>query len=135
MMFFRRDNLSPEIVDKIAEIRRLLKLPEDQHQFKLIYSPAAGRDGELAVGSRSMLQIMLAFASYVDVPESDLKEQRAVPSLQSTDSDPVEDQVQQGQTGGCLCRRALPQSMVLGGRPRLALEACAHGHHVFVHDD
>jgi uncharacterized protein YceK len=89
VMFFRRENLSPEIMDKLAEIRRLLKIPGDQHQFKLIYSSAAGRDGELAVGSRSMLQIMLAFSSYVDVPESDLKEGRAVPSVQSTNTDPV----------------------------------------------
>lgn len=89
VMFFRRENLSLEILDKLSEIRRLLKIPEDQHQFKLIYSSAAGRDGELAVGSRSMLQIMLAFASYVDVPESDTKEGRAVPSLPSSDKDPV----------------------------------------------
>ncbi|MDO8943715.1 MAG: hypothetical protein Q7U75_11065, partial [Desulfobacterales bacterium] len=89
VIFFRRENISPEIMDKIVEIRRLLKLPEGQHQFKLIYSSAVGRDGELAVGSRSMLQIMLAFASYVDVPESDLKEGRAVPSARSTTSDPV----------------------------------------------
>jgi hypothetical protein len=89
VMFFRRENLSPEIMDKLLEIRRLLKLPEGQHQFKLIYSSAVGRDGELSVGSRSMLQIMLAFASYVDVPESDLKEGRAVPSLRSADTDPV----------------------------------------------
>jgi hypothetical protein len=89
VIFFRRENLSPEIMDKLLEIRRLLKLPEGPQQFKLIYSSAVGRDGELSVGSRSMLQIMLAFASYVDVPESDLKEGRAVPSLRSTDSDPV----------------------------------------------
>jgi hypothetical protein len=89
VIFFRRENISPEIMDKIVEIRRLLKLPEGQHQFKLIYSSAAGGDGELSVGSRSMLQIMLAFASYVDVPESDLKEGRAVPSARSTTSDPV----------------------------------------------
>jgi hypothetical protein len=90
VMFFRRENLPPEILDKLAEIRRLLKLPEGQHQFKLIYSSAAGRNGELSVGSRSMLQIMLAFASYVDVPESDLKEGRAVPSLPDSDRDPVD---------------------------------------------
>ena len=40
-----------------------------------------------------MLQIMSAMASYTDVPEADLKEQRALPSLQSTNSaakyDPV----------------------------------------------
>ena len=89
VMFFRRENLSPEIADKLVEIRRLLKLPEGQHQFKLIYSSTVGGVGELAVGSRSMLQIMLAFASYVDVPESDTKEGRAIPSLQSNNADPV----------------------------------------------
>ena len=89
VMFFRRENLSSEIMDKLIEIRRLLKLPQGQHQFKLIYSSAAGGTGELAVGSRSMLQIMLAFASYVDVPESDTQEGRAIPSFQSTDTDPV----------------------------------------------
>ena len=117
VMFFRRDNVPPEIVDKIAEIRRLLKLPEGQQKFNLVYSPVLGATNELAVGSRSMVQIMGAFASYADVPEQDLKEGRALPSLSSTNSagnsDPVEDQVQPGQTGGRLCRRALPQSLVL----------------------
>ena len=94
VMFFRRDNLTPEIADKLGEIRRLLKLPEGQQQFNLVYSPVGGGDGELGVGSRSMLQIMAAMASYADVPESDLKDGRATPSVQTTDSagnrDPVE---------------------------------------------
>jgi hypothetical protein len=30
--------------------------------------------------------VMMAFASYADIPEQDLKEQRALPSLQSTNS-------------------------------------------------
>jgi hypothetical protein len=55
-------------------------------KFNLVYSPMAGAQGELAVGSRSMLQIMLAMATYTDVPESDLKELRATPSLQTTDT-------------------------------------------------
>ena len=94
VMFFRRDNLPPDMVDKLAEIRRLLKLPEGQQQFNLIYSPVLGATNELAVGSRSMVQIMAAMASYADVPESDLKDGRATPSVQTTDSagnrDPVE---------------------------------------------
>ena len=45
-----------------------------------------GGGGDLAVGSRSMLQIMQAMSSYTDVPESDLKEGRATPSLQNTNS-------------------------------------------------
>ena len=93
VMFFRRDNVPPETADKIAEIRRLLQMPEGLPKFNLVYSPVLGATNELAVGSRSMVQIMQAFASYADVPEQDLKEGRAVPSLLSTNSpgkaDPV----------------------------------------------
>ena len=86
VMFFRRDNLPPDLSDELAEIRRLLKLPEGQQQFTLIYSPVLGATNELAVGSRSMVQIMQAMASYADVPESDVKDGRATPSLQSTNN-------------------------------------------------
>ena len=93
VMFFRRDNLSPELLANLGEIRRLLKMPEDQREFNLIYSPTLGGPGELAVGSRSMLQIMQAFASYTEVPPADLQDGRATPALSSTNSasrgDPV----------------------------------------------
>jgi hypothetical protein len=79
VVFFRQDNVPPETVSKVAEIRRLLRLPEGQQRFNLVYSPAPGATNELAVGSRSMLQIMLAFASFADVPEQDLKDGRAIP--------------------------------------------------------
>ena len=80
VVFFRRDNMQQDVVDKIAEIGRLLKLPPDQQRFDLVYSPVLGARNELSVGSRSMLQIMSAFASYADVPEQDLKDGRALPS-------------------------------------------------------
>ena len=86
VFFFRHDNLPPEMVDKLDEIRRLLRMPQGQHEFKLVYSPVAGEDGELGVGSRSMIQIMMAFASYTEVPESDIKDGRAIPALLSTGS-------------------------------------------------
>ena len=93
VLFFRRDNVPPEVVDKIAEIRQLLKFPDGVLKFNLVYSPVLGATNELAVGSRSMVQIMGAFASYTDVPEKDVQEGRALPSLQATNSpgnpDPV----------------------------------------------
>jgi len=82
VMFFRRDDVAPEIVEKTAEIRRLLKLPAEQHKFALSYSPVRGAESELAVNSRSMLQIMGAFASYLDVPEAHLKDHSAVPAFE-----------------------------------------------------
>ena len=84
VVFFRRDNLPPETLEKILEIRRLLKLPADLPQFNLVYSPVLGATNELAVGSRSMLQIMSAMASFTEVPAGDLKDGRALPSLSST---------------------------------------------------
>jgi len=86
VVFFRRENVPPEIVDKIDEVRRLLKVPEGVKKFNLVYSPVQGATNELTVGSRSMMQIMQAFASYADVPEADLKEGRALPSMSSTNS-------------------------------------------------
>jgi hypothetical protein len=83
VVFFRRDDVSTEIAEKGAEIRRLLKLAPDQQKFTLAYSPVRGTENELAVTSRSMLQIMQAFASYLDVPEAHLKDQSAWPSLEN----------------------------------------------------
>ena len=62
VVFFRRDDVPADILEKAAEVRRLLKLPADLQKFVLIYSPGRGADDELAVNSRSMLQIMGAFA-------------------------------------------------------------------------
>ena len=83
VVFFRRDDVPPDIAEKAAEIRRLLKLPADQQKYVLTYSPVRGAENELAVNSRSMLQIMTAFATYIDVPEKDMKEQRAMPGIET----------------------------------------------------
>jgi len=83
VVFFRRDDVPPNIAEKGAEIRRLLKLAADAQKFALTYSPVRGTDNELAVNSRSMLQIMQAFASYLDVPEAHLKDHSAVPAFEN----------------------------------------------------
>ena len=86
VVFFRRDDVPPDVAEKGAEIRRLLKLSPDLQKFVLTYSPTRGAENELAVNSRSMLQIMQAFASRVDVPEAHLKERSA---WRSPDNDPA----------------------------------------------
>jgi hypothetical protein len=82
VVFFRRDDVPADVAAKGAEIRRLLRLPAEPQKFALTYSPARGADNELAVNSRSMLQIMQAFASRADVPEAHLKDHSAWPSLE-----------------------------------------------------
>ena len=83
VLFFRRDDLPADIVAKVEEVRRLLKLPAEGQKYVLTYSPVRGAENELAVNSRSMLQIMTALASYLDVPEVHLKERRAMPAFEN----------------------------------------------------
>jgi hypothetical protein len=66
-------------------------LPAEQQKFALSYSPVRGAESELAVNSRSMLQIMAAFASYMDLPEAHLKDHSAAPALKN---DPPENRQQ-----------------------------------------
>jgi hypothetical protein len=73
VLLFRGDDLPADTLEKSAEIRRLLKLPADQQRFVLLYSPMRGGPSDLAVNSRSMMQILQTFASYVEVPEQHLR--------------------------------------------------------------
>jgi hypothetical protein len=83
VLFFRHDDLPVGVLEKLAEIRRLLKLPADQHKIVLTYSPLRGAENELAVNSRSMLQVMGAFASYLEVPQVHLQEGRALRAFEN----------------------------------------------------
>src|SRR5208283_3547730 len=87
VLFFQREDITPEIAEKSAEVRRLLKLPADGSKFTLIYSPGRGAAGELGVNSRSLMQILAAFASYVDVPEQDLLHHSALPTVDNSNSE------------------------------------------------
>ncbi len=93
VVFFRRDDLPAGIVEKGAEIRRLLKLSAEGQRFTLSYSPVRGAESELAVNSRSMLQIMSAFASYIEAPEAHRKEHSAVAAVENAASDSVQEVV------------------------------------------
>jgi hypothetical protein len=81
VVFFRRDDVSPEIVAMGAEVRRLLKLSPDPQKFVITYSPMPGTPNELAVNSRSMLQIMSALASYIVVPSAHIEDRSTIPSF------------------------------------------------------
>jgi hypothetical protein len=81
VVFFRRDDVPADVLEKGAEVRRLLKLSPDAQNFALVYSPGRGSEEQLAVNSRSMFQIMGALSGYVDVPEEHVKAQRAMPGL------------------------------------------------------
>lgn len=90
VLFFRQHDLPPELEAKSVEIRRLLKLPRDQQNYEIVYSPVPGSKGELAVASRSMMQIMGSFATYVEAPDA---HQLGPPRTQGWEADPSLDPV------------------------------------------
>ena len=79
VMILRRQNVPEDILAKGREVRKLLNLPQNGDLFNLVYSPLPAGPDELAVGSRSILQMMLALATYVEVPREDMEQSRAVP--------------------------------------------------------
>jgi hypothetical protein len=85
VLFFQREALPAELQAKVVEIRQLLHLAPDGQRFTLNYSPMRGGPDELSVNSRSMLQILSAFASFVEVPPEHLNEKRAMPGFERTD--------------------------------------------------
>lgn len=96
VVIIRRDDLPADVLEKAVRLRRLLRLAPDQQKFTLAYSPVRGTDQELAVNSRSMLQILQAFASYVEVPAEHLEAGVAMPAFEGT-ADQVVGRIRSGR--------------------------------------
>ncbi len=94
VVFFRRDDVPTDVAEKGAEIRRLLKLSGEGQKLTLSYSPVRGAENELAVNSRSMLQIMSAVASFIEAPEAHLEDHTAVPAFEKAAQGSRQDAVQ-----------------------------------------
>ena len=79
VLFFRGEDLDPELVAKIQEVKSLLRLPEKSSRFRLVFSPVRGAETEVAVQTRSLIQVLSGLGSYVEIPELDRTETRAAP--------------------------------------------------------
>ncbi len=79
ILAFRSKNVSPETLDDIHELRRLLRLDPDAEELKLVFAGLSVSDKEIAVITRSMMQQMATMASQVEVPPEDVTQGRATP--------------------------------------------------------
>ena len=71
----------PQIAAKGTETKNILGLKPDLRELKVNYGGYSGRNDEIDMMTRSMLQIMLEFAAVVQVPESDVAQGKATPGL------------------------------------------------------
>jgi hypothetical protein len=74
----------PSAIARRQEITSLLGLKLDLTQFKVYFGAYSGKDDEIDMKTRSMLEIMLEFAATVQVPEADVADGKAVPGAVSS---------------------------------------------------
>ena len=69
----------PQAAAQAQALRGLLTLRPGLDRFHVYYGGYSGRDNEIAMVTRSMLQVMLELAAGVQVPESDVAAGKAFP--------------------------------------------------------
>jgi hypothetical protein len=73
---------------RTAEIRGLLGLAPDAAELRIVYGAAPRTPDEVAILTRSMLEVMREFASCVEVPEEDVASGSAEPALPPDENEP-----------------------------------------------
>src|SRR5208283_5400519 len=79
ILAFRSKDMSPQILDDIHELRRLLRLDPDAEELNVVFGGNSVSNKEIAVITRSMMQQMATMASQVEVPPEDVSQGRAIP--------------------------------------------------------
>jgi hypothetical protein len=78
VVFFRKEDIEPETEAEIVAVRKLLGLNPEGNEFKVVYGSLPKNDQEIAILSRSMLEILQELGAYIDVPEPHVTEQRVI---------------------------------------------------------
>ena len=84
VLFFYREHLTPELKAQLAEFDRLLGLNPNESEITVTYGLLPKNDTEIALLTRSMLQIMIALAKQVDVPAEHVADGRTIGSVDQT---------------------------------------------------
>jgi hypothetical protein len=71
---------SPAVEADRAEVRRLLGLDPKADEFNVVYGSVAANDREIAMLTRSVIEILTDLSSYIDVPAADVEQKRTYQS-------------------------------------------------------
>jgi hypothetical protein len=74
-------NKDPQAQAEVQALRRLLGLRLGLQKFEVYYGGYSGKDDQISMITRSMLEVMLELASGVQVPESDVANGSVTPGL------------------------------------------------------
>ena len=76
-----RGKTEPALDQDTAFVRKTLGLDPNAQEFRVVYGSVAKDDKEIAILSRSMLEIIVDLASYIDVPPEHVKDKRVNPTM------------------------------------------------------
>ena len=80
VMFFHRKNVPEDIQDNMKEVSTLLGLQPGIQEARVGYGLIQKDDTEIAMLTRSMLQIMIELASQINVPQEHITKHWTLPS-------------------------------------------------------
>jgi hypothetical protein len=80
VLFFRSGAFTQEEEAMVAEVRDILGLSPGRRDFRVVFGAVRSDEGEVALLTRSMMQVLIDVGEFVDVPEADLREGRAAQS-------------------------------------------------------
>jgi hypothetical protein len=75
-----RQKVDPATAEAILAVRQLLGLDPAAQDIRVVYGSVAANDKELAILSRSILEILVDLSSFISVPQSDVLERRVGPT-------------------------------------------------------
>ena len=75
--FFRAGTADESALEAARTLRQLLRLSPDAKEFKLTFGALPQDDKEIAMLTRSMLEILMEATAGVEIPDSDIREGRA----------------------------------------------------------
>jgi hypothetical protein len=79
----RTEDIPPAIQADIVELRRLLHLNPETTEFVLTSAPLPSNNGEFAVQTRSIIDLIKNMAAQVEVPPEDQSRHRAFPGFET----------------------------------------------------
>jgi hypothetical protein len=81
IMVFRK-RADEDVLNTGREIRRLLGLREDATDFRVVYGSAPTDDEEIALLTRSLIEVLTDISATVEVPAEHVAEQRVTPTIE-----------------------------------------------------
>ena len=87
MLMAFRTKIDPALQEDMLFVRQTLGLDPAAQEFRIVYGSIARNDKEIAILSRSMLQIIINLGSYIEVPAAHVQEKRVNPTLPAETTD------------------------------------------------